>query len=153
MILLNPIIFSTSHMRPKMFFLFSITPPPPIFLLYEEIQEMVLAWNKDHIKKKIFISLWVRVWGQNSTRKFVSTILLNSEQLISQGFNLHEVVLVTFARTHAAIPYLLGCSIWGDVYVITYVHGPHTVCMAGGPSEQSNLAGMLIMEVHGQNYI
>lgn len=44
------------------------------------------------------IGLWVRVWGQNSARKLVSTILLNTEQLISQGFDLHEVVLVTFAH-------------------------------------------------------
>lgn len=44
------------------------------------------------------ISLWVRVWGQNSARKLVSPILLNTEQLISQGFNLHEVILVTFAH-------------------------------------------------------
>lgn len=44
------------------------------------------------------IGLWVRVWGQNSARKLVSTVLLNTEQLISQGFDLHEVVLVTFAH-------------------------------------------------------
>lgn len=112
---------------------------------------MVLAWNKDHIKK-IFISLWVRVWGQNSTRKFISTILLNSEQPISQGFNLHEVILVTFARIHAAILYLLGCSIWGVWAQMCTDHILYA-SMAGEPSEQTNLAGMLMMEVHGQNYI
>lgn len=44
------------------------------------------------------IGLWVGVWGQNSARKLVSPILLNTKQLISQGFNLHEVILVTFAH-------------------------------------------------------
>lgn len=135
-------------MQPKMFSLFSISP----FLLYEEIQEMVLAWNKDHIKK-IFISLWVRVWGQNSTRKFVSTILLNSEQLISQGFNLHEVVLVTFAdmlqfRIYWDVPFEEMCM-WAQMCTGHILY----VSMAGEPSEQSNLAGMLMMKVHGQNYI
>lgn len=53
------------------------------------------------------ISLWVRVSGQNSTRKLVLPILLNSEQLISKGFNLHEAILVTFPHVLQFCIYLV----------------------------------------------
>lgn len=75
------------------------------------------------------IGLWVGVWGQNSARKLVSPILLNTEQLISQGFNLHEVILVTFPHVLQFWIYLFFFfSFLATAYVSTNVHGPH-ICM------------------------
>lgn len=75
------------------------------------------------------IGLWVRVWGQNSARNMVSPILLNTEQLISQGFNLHEVLLVTFAHVLQFCIYLFFFSSFlAAAYVNTNVHRPH-ICM------------------------
>lgn len=85
------------------------------------------------------IGLWVRVWGQNSARKLVSTILLNTEQLITQQFDLHEVALVTFAH-------MLQFCIYQD-----FLCTSHICVYSRRTSKAKHLAEMLMMakyEIH-----
>lgn len=88
------------------------------------------------------IGLWVRVWGQNSARKLVSTILLNTEQLSAQGLDLHEVVLVTFAH-------VLQFCIYQDfffLFICEQMCLSHICEYSRRTSRAKHLASMLMME-------